>query len=154
MNPHKTDIRVVRKDITPCFRKTGHARKSVQSPLVVLMYKKCEKEATFFMASQVMRITLKAYDHQLVDASAKKIIETVKKNGSQVSGPVPLPTKKEVVTILRAVHKYKDSREQFEQRTHKRLIDIITPTPKTVDALQRLEMPAGVYIDIKMKASK
>ena len=124
--------------------------KVVQSPLVVLT-KKCEKEATFFMANQVMRITLKAYDHQLVDASAKKIIETVKKNGSQVSGPVPLPTKKEVVTILRAVHKYKDSREQFEQRTHKRLIDIITPTPKTVDALQRLEMPAGVYIDIKMK---
>ncbi len=117
----------------------------------LILYTKCEKEATFFMASQVMRITLKAYDHQLVDASAKKIIETVKKNGSQVSGPVPLPTKKEVVTILRAVHKYKDSREQFEQRTHKRLIDIITPTPKTVDALQRLEMPAGVYIDIKMK---
>ena len=102
------------------------------------------------MASQVMRITLKAYDHQLVDASAKKIIETVKKR-SQVSGPVPLPTKKEVVTILRAVHKYKDSREQFEQRTHKRLIDIVTPTQKTVDALSRLEMPAGVYIDIKMK---
>ena len=88
------------------------------------------------MANQVMRITLKAYDHQLVDASAKKIIETVKKNGAQVSGPVPLPTKKEVVTILRAVHKYKDSREQFERRTHKRLIDIIAPTPKTVDALQ------------------
>ena len=96
------------------------------------------------MASQVMRITLKAYDHQLVDASAKK-------NGSKVSGPVPLPTKKEVVTILRAVHKYKDSREQFEQRTHKRLIDIIAPTQKTVDALSRLEMPAGVAIDIKMK---
>ena len=104
------------------------------------------------MANQVMRITLKAYDHQLVDASAKKIIETVKKNGAQVSGPVPLPTKKEVVTILRAVHK--DSREQFERRTHKRLIDIIAPTPKTVDALQRLEMPAGVYIDIKMKTNK
>ena len=99
------------------------------------------------MASQVMRITLKAYDHQLVDASASKIIETVKKNGSTVSGPVPLPT----ITILRAVHKYKDSREQFEQRTHKRLIDIIAPTQKTVDALARLEMPAGVYIDIKMK---
>ena len=96
-------------------------------------------------------IGIRLLDHQLVDASAKKIIETVKKNGAQVSGPVPLPTKKEVVTILRAVHKYKDSREQFEQRTHKRLIDIITPTPKTVDALQRLEMPAGVYIDIKMK---
>ena len=103
------------------------------------------------MATQVMRITLKAYDHQLVDASAKKIIETVRKNGAQVCGPVPLPTKKEVVTILRAVHKDKDSREQFERRTHKRLIDIITPTPRTVDALQRLEMPAGVYIDIKMK---
>ena len=97
------------------------------------------------MASQVMRITLKAYDHQLVDASAQKIIETVKKNGATVSGPVPLPTKKEVVTILRAVHKYKDSREQFEQRTHKRLIDIIAPTQKTVDALARLEMPAGVH---------
>ena len=95
------------------------------------------------MANQVMRITLKAYDHELIDASARKIIETVKKSGSQVSGPVPLPTKKEVVTILRAVHKYKDSREQFEQRTHKRLIDVITPTQKTVDALQRLEMPAG-----------
>ena len=103
------------------------------------------------MASQTMRIILKAYDHELIDASAKKIIETVKKNGAQVSGPVPLPTKKEVITILRAVHKYKDSREQFEQRTHKRLIDIIAPTPKTIDALQRLEMPAGVYIDIKMK---
>ena len=103
------------------------------------------------MANQIMRITLKAYDHQLVDQSAAKIVESCKKTGSEVSGPVPLPTKKEVVTILRAVHKYKDSREQFEQRTHKRLIDIITPTQKTVDALQRLEMPAGVYIDIKMK---
>ena len=103
------------------------------------------------MATQVMRITLKAYDHALVDDAAKKIIETVKKNGSEVSGPVPLPTKKEVVTIIRAVHKYKDSREQFEQRTHKRLIDILTPTQKTVDSLSRLEMPAGVYIDIKMK---
>ena len=103
------------------------------------------------MAKSVMRITLKAYEHELVDASAAKIIETAKKNGSKVSGPVPLPTKKEVVTILRATHKYKDSREQFEQRTHKRLIDIIAPTPNIVEALQRLEMPAGVYIDIKMK---
>ena len=103
------------------------------------------------MASQVMRITLKAYDHQLVDASAAKIIETAKKAGSKVSGPVPMPTKKEVVTILRAVHKYKDSREQFEQRSHKRLIDVIAPNQKMVDALSRLEMPAGVFIDIKMK---
>ena len=103
------------------------------------------------MASQVMRITLKAYEHGLVDESAAKIVENCKKTGSQVSGPVPLPTKREVVTILRAVHKYKDSREQFEQRTHKRLIDIMTPTQKTVDGLQRLEMPAGVFVDIKMK---
>ena len=103
------------------------------------------------MANQVMRITLKAYDHKLIDQSAAKIIDSVKRTGSKVSGPVPLPTKKEVVTILRATHKYKDSREQFEQRTHKRLIDIIAPNQKTIDALQRLEMPAGVYIDIKMK---
>ena len=103
------------------------------------------------MANQVMRMTLKAYDHQLVDASAAKIIETVNNNGAMVSGPVPLPTQTEVVTILSAVHKYKDSREQFEQRTQKRLIDILTPTQKTVDALSRLEMPAGVHIDIKMK---
>ena len=103
------------------------------------------------MASQVMRITLKAYDHKLIDQSAAKIVETVKNAGAEVSGPLPLPTKKEVVTILRAVHKYKDSREQFEQRTHKRLIDIVAPTQKAVDSLTRIEMPAGVYIDIKMK---
>lgn len=108
--------------------------------------------ATKAKITQVMRIILKAYDHELVDLSSKKIIDTVKKNGDAVvSGPVPLPTKKEVVTILRAVHKYKDSREQFERRTHKRLIDILTPTQKTVEALSRLEMPAGVFIDIKMK---
>jgi len=128
----------------------GHARHCVQSPLVVLS-KKCEKEATFFMANQVMRITLKAYDHKLVDQSAGKIVDTVKRTGAKVSGPIPMPTKKEVVTILRAVHKYKDSREQFEQRTHKRLIDVLAPTDKTVDALSRLEMPAGVHIDIRMK---
>ncbi len=103
------------------------------------------------MANQIMRITLKAYDHQLVDQSAAKIVENCKKTGSQVSGPVPLPTKREIVTILRAVHKYKDSREQFEQRTHKRLIDIINPGPKTMESLQRLDMPAGVYIDVQMK---
>ena len=102
------------------------------------------------MASQVMRITLKAYDHHLIDQSAGKIIDTVKKTGSKVSGPVPLPTKKEIITILRAVHKYKDSREQFEQRTHKRLIDITNPTPKTVDSLMKLNLPAGVDIEIKL----
>ena len=102
------------------------------------------------MANQVIRITLKAYDHQLIDQSSKKIIETAKKTGAQVSGPVPLPTKKEVVTILRDVHKYKDSREQFEQRTHKRLIDVLSPSQKTVDALSKLEMPAGVFINLKV----
>ena len=101
--------------------------------------------------AQVMRITLKAYDHKLVDQSAKKIVETAKKTGTEVSGPVPLPTKKEVVTILRAVHKYKDSREQFEQRTHKRLIDVIAPTQKTVEALTKMEMPSGVAVKLVMK---
>ena len=90
------------------------------------------------MASQKIRISLKAYDHKLIDQSAAQIIETAKKTGAQISGPIPLPTKKEVVTIIRAIHKYKDSREQFEMRTHKRLIDILSPTPKTVDALSVL----------------
>ena len=98
-----------------------------------------------------IRIKLRSYEHTLVDQAAAKVVEVAKRNGAEVSGPIPLPTEKEVVTILRAVHKYKDSREQFEQRTHKRLIDIITPSQKTVDALSRLEMPAGVYINIKMK---
>ena len=101
--------------------------------------------------AQKIRIRLKAYDHELIDQSAEKIIETAKRNGAKVSGPIPLPTEKQIVTILRAVHKYKDSREQFEQRTHKRLIDIINPTQKTTESLSRIEMPAGVYIDIKMK---
>ena len=99
---------------------------------------------------QKIRIKLKAYDHALLDQSAAKIVETAKKTGAEVSGPIPLPTEKEVVTILRAVHKYKDSREQFEQRTHKRLIDIIRPSGKTVDALRGLELPAGVEIEIKL----
>ena len=97
-----------------------------------------------------IRIRLKGYDHQLVDASAEKIVETAKRTGARVSGPIPLPTEKEIVTILRAVHKYKDSREQFEMRTHKRLIDILEPTPNTVDSLMRLDLPAGVDIEIKL----
>ena len=99
----------------------------------------------------IMRITLKAYDHQLIDQSAARIVDSVKKAGASVSGPVPLPTKKQIVTILRAVHKYKDSREQFEQRTHKRLIDVIAPNQKVVDALSKLEMPVGVSINIRMQ---
>ncbi len=102
------------------------------------------------MANQKIRISLKAYDHKLIDQSAVQIIETAKKTGAQISGPIPLPTKKEVVTILRAVHKYKYSREQFEMRTHKRLIDILTPNAKTVDALSRLDLPAGVDITLKL----
>ena len=98
----------------------------------------------------MIRIRLKAYDHQLIDASAEKIVETAKRNGASVSGPIPLPTKKEVVTILRAVHKDKDSREQFERRTHKRLIDILNPNQKTVEALMSLDLPAGVEIEIKL----
>ena len=97
-----------------------------------------------------IRIRLRGYDAQLVDTSAEKIVETAKRTGASVSGPVPLPTDKEIITILRAVHKYKDSREQFEMRTHKRLIDILNPTPKTVDALMRLNLPAGVDIEIKL----
>ena len=102
------------------------------------------------MANQKIRIKLKAYGHTLIDQSAERIVETAKRTGARVSGPIPLPTEKEVVTILRATHKYKDSREQFEMRTHKRLIDILSPTPKTVDALMRLDLPAGVDIEIKL----
>ncbi|MGL4790326.1 MAG: 30S ribosomal protein S10 [Anaerotignaceae bacterium] len=102
------------------------------------------------MANQKIRISLKAYDHKLIDQSAAQLIETAKKTGAQISGPIPLPTKKEIVTIIRAVHKYKDSREQFEMRTHKRLIDILMPTAKTVDAISRLDLPAGVDITLKI----
>ena len=98
--------------------------------------------------NEKLRIKLKGYDHTLVDASATKIVEAAKKTGARVTGPIPLPTHKEVVTILRAVHKYKDSREQFEQRTHKRLIDVLRPSAKTVEALQGLELPAGVEVEI------
>ena len=102
------------------------------------------------MSSQKIRIKLKAYDHELLDQSALRIVETAKKTGTKVSGPLPLPTDREVVTILRAVHKYKDSREQFEMRTHKRLIDIYSPSSKTVDSLMKLDLPAGVDIQIKL----
>lgn len=97
-----------------------------------------------------IRVRLKSYDHQLIDTAAEKIVETAKRTGARVSGPIPLPTEKEVITILRAVHKYKYSREQFENRTHKRLIDILKPTNKTVEALTTLQLPAGVEIEIKL----
>ena len=99
---------------------------------------------------EIIRIRLKAYDHQLIDQAAERIVETAKRTGARVSGPIPLTTKKEIITILRAVHKYKDSREQFERRTHKRLIDILKPSQKTVEALMSLDLPAGVEIEIKL----
>ena len=99
---------------------------------------------------QKIRIRLKAYDHALLDKSAEKIVEAAKRTGADVSGPIPLPTEKEVVTIIRATHKYKDSREQFEQRTHKRLIDITNATAKTTEVLKKLDMPSGVDIEIKL----
>lgn len=102
------------------------------------------------MAKQKIRIRLKAYDHRVIDQSAEKIVETAKRSGADVSGPIPLPTEKSVYTIIRAVYKSEDSREQFEQRTHKRLIDIVNPTPKTVDALMGLNLPSGVDIEIKL----
>ena len=102
------------------------------------------------MASKKIRIKLWAYEHSLVDQAAERIVETARRTGSKVSGPIPLPTEKEVVTILRAPHKYKDSREQFESRIHKRLIDILRPSNKTVEALMGLELPAGVEIEIKL----
>ncbi len=97
-----------------------------------------------------IRVRLKSYDHTLIDAAAEKIVDVAKRNGAAVSGPIPLPTEKEIVTILRAVHKYKDSREQFEMRTHKRLIDIVKPSQKVVDALMSIELPAGVEIEVKI----
>ena len=102
------------------------------------------------MASQRIRIKLKAYDHNLIDQSSMKIVETAKRTGAKVSGPIPLPTQKEIITILRATHKYKDSREQFEIKTHKRLIDILEANAKTTEALMRLDLPAGVDHEIKL----
>ena len=100
--------------------------------------------------SDRIRIRLKAYDHQLIDQTAERLVETARRTGAKVSGPIPLPTEKEVVTILRAVHKYKDSREQFERRTHKRLIDIINPTPATVAELTKFKLPAGIEIETRV----
>ena len=102
------------------------------------------------MASEKIRVRLKSYDHTLVDAAAAKIVDVAKRNGAAVSGPIPLPTEKEIITILRAVQKYKDSREQFELKTHKRLIDILNPGQKVADALMNVELPAGVEIDVKL----
>ena len=145
-----------------CVRNDGNARSRVRGRLnkhaagdrvvtpCTRIAKTVRKQEEEMSELQKIRIRLKAYDHALLDQSAAKIVETAKKTGADVSGPIPLPTEKEVVTILRAVHKYKDSREQFEQRTHKRLIDITNATLQTTDALTKLDLPAGVDIEIKL----
>jgi small subunit ribosomal protein S10 len=115
-----------------------------------ILFQTTAKDTEATMAGQKIRIRLKAYDHEVIDSSAKKIVETVTRTGAKVAGPVPLPTEKNVYCVIRSPHKYKDSREHFEMRTHKRLIDIIDPTPKTVDSLMRLDLPAGVDISIKL----
>ena len=102
------------------------------------------------LSSQKIRIRLKGYDHEVVDQSAKKIVETAQNTGARVSGPIPLPTERNLYTVIRSPHKYKDSREEFEMRTHKRLIDILDPSSSTVDSLMRLDLPAGVDIEIKL----
>ncbi|CAK8054683.1 30S ribosomal protein S10 [Eupransor demetentiae] len=102
------------------------------------------------MAQKKIRIRLKAYEHRILDQSADKIVETAKRTGAEIAGPIPLPTERTLYTVLSSPHKYKDAREQFEMRTHKRLIDIVNPTDKTVDALRKLELPAGVAIEIKL----
>ena len=113
------------------------------------MATKKESTAKNTVTSEKIRIRLKAYDHVVLEQSAEKIVDTAKKTGAKVSGPIPLPTQKEIVTILRSPHKHKDSREQFEMRTHKRVIDILYPTQKTVESLRKIELPAGVNIEIK-----
>jgi small subunit ribosomal protein S10 len=132
------------------FKYMQHPEQFTEHPLLYVGSKACDEKEGNKMAKQKIRIRLKAFDHNILDQSAEKIVETAKSTGAKVAGPVPLPTEKDVITILRAPHKYKDSREQFEMRTHKRLIDILSPSPKTVDALMRLDLPAGVDIEIKL----
>lgn len=122
---------------------------TAQKNLGSVVRKMYDRRKKLMAAQQKIRIKLKSYDHSILDMAAQKIVEIAKSTGAKVSGPVPLPTKKEIITIIRATHKYKDSREQFEIRTHKRLIDILEPSPKTVDSLIRLDLPAGIEIEIK-----
>jgi small subunit ribosomal protein S10 len=135
-----------------CIRKTGFicTHNEGGANAAEKTYKKGENSMASTSNKNMIRIRLKAYDHQLIDKAAETIVEAAKRTDAKVSGPIPLPTKTEIVTILRAVHKYKDSREQFERRTHKRLIDIMNPSQKTVEALSNLEVPAGVQIEIKL----
>ena len=127
-------------------KKAATTKKTTSKPKT----EKAAKTTKVVATSEKIRIRLKAYDHVLIEQSAEKIVDTAKRTGAKVSGPIPLPTKKEVVTVIRSPHKHKDSREQFEMRTHKRVIDILYPTQTTVDTLMKLELPAGVEIEIKL----
>lgn len=145
----ETDKEVVEKKTT---RKTAAKKAETTKKETAKKTAKTEKgtKTATTVQSERIRIRLKAYDHQLIDQSAEKIVDTAKRTGAQVSGPIPLPTRKEVVTVIRSPHKHKDSREQFEMRTHKRVIDILYPTQTTVDSLMKLDLPAGVEIEIKL----
>ncbi len=124
----------------------GAVSKALPSNYFIILY----LEAKPMAKKDKIRIRLKSYDHTLIDRAAEKIVEVAKRNGATVSGPIPLPTDKEIVTILRAVHKYKDSREQFEYRTHKRLIDIVKPSKACVEALMNTDLPAGVDFNVEL----
>lgn len=146
----ETDKEVVEKKTTT--RKTAAKKTESTKKETTKKAAKTEKgkSTATTIQSERIRIRLKAYDHVLIDQSAEKIVDTAKRTGAQVSGPIPLPTRKEVVTVIRSPHKDKDSREQFEMRTHKRVIDILYPTQTTVDSLMKLDLPAGVEIEIKL----
>ena len=141
----KSTTKVAKKATTKAATKAEPKAKAVKADA-----KKEKVATTKTVKSEKIRIRLKAYDHVVLEQSAEKIVDTAKKTGAKVSGPIPLPTEKEIVTILRSPHKDKDSREQFELRTHKRVIDILYPTQKTVDSLMKIELPAGVDIEIKL----
>ena len=145
MGAKKTRGGVLRNCAPDAFRRVVH--------LIIYAYAKGKyliRRNKQVAVKEKIRVRLKSYDHTLIDAAAEKIVDVAKRNGAAVSGPIPLPTEKEIVTILRAVHKYKDSREQFELKTHKRLIDILNPGQKVADALMNVELPAGVEIDVKL----
>lgn len=141
---------VVEKKTRKTTTKKATAKKETTKKETTKAVKKEKGTTATKVQSERIRIRLKAYDHQLIDQSAEKIVDTAKRTGAQVSGPIPLPTRKEVITVIRSPHKHKDSREQFEMRTHKRVIDILYPTQTTVDSLMKLDLPAGVEIEIKL----
>ena len=147
MNTKETHGAVLGKNSRP-LKKRCRAEATIYN--IIYAREKFKKEAKTVAVKERIRVRLKSYDSKLIDTAAEKIVEVAKRNGATVSGPIPLPTDREIVTILRAVHKYKDSREQFEMRTHKRLIDIMKPSQKVVDALMGIELPAGVEIEVKL----